>query len=138
MQRRLLMAMSEKNNSIMNTVAAGTVGLASAMASKARAQGSGKIKIGLLGCGGRGNGALRQCLNADPGVEVIAMADLFENNHVALYDLTNDPDEMNNLANPDNPNYDEGLLSGMNTKLNSLIQAEIGEDKLPFERIKSD
>ncbi len=72
------MAMSEKNNSVMNSVAAGTVGLASAIASKARAQGSGKIKIGLLGCGGRGNGALRQCLNADPGVEVIAMADLFE------------------------------------------------------------
>ena len=72
------MAMSEKNNSVLSGVAAGTVGLAGAIASKARAQGSGKIKIGLLGCGGRGNGALRQCLNADPGVEVIAMADLFE------------------------------------------------------------
>ena len=72
------MAMSENNNSILSGVAAGTVGLAGAIASKARAQGSGKIKIGLLGCGGRGNGALRQCLNADPGVEVIAMADLFE------------------------------------------------------------
>ncbi|MCP4454473.1 MAG: gfo/Idh/MocA family oxidoreductase, partial [Planctomycetes bacterium] len=71
------MATSEKN-SIVSGVAAGTVGLAGAIASKARAQGSGKIKIGLLGCGGRGNGALRQCLNADPGVEVIAMADLFE------------------------------------------------------------
>ena len=71
------MATSEKN-SIVSGVAAGAVGLAGAIASKARAQGSGKIKIGLLGCGGRGNGALRQCLNADPGVEVIAMADLFE------------------------------------------------------------
>jgi myo-inositol 2-dehydrogenase/D-chiro-inositol 1-dehydrogenase len=72
------MAMSEKNNSILSGVAAGTVGLVGAIASKARAQGSGKIKVGLLGCGGRGNGALRQCLNADPGIEVIAMADLFE------------------------------------------------------------
>jgi len=71
------MATSEKNSTV-SSVAAGTLGLASAIASKARAQGSGKIKIGLLGCGGRGNGALRQCLNADPGVEVIAMADLFE------------------------------------------------------------
>jgi hypothetical protein len=52
--------------------------------------------------------------------------------------FTADHGEMNNLANPDNPNYDEELLSGMNTKLNSLIQVEIGEDKLPFERIKSD
>jgi myo-inositol 2-dehydrogenase/D-chiro-inositol 1-dehydrogenase len=72
------MAMSEKNNSILSGAAAGTVGLVGAIASKARAQGSGKIKVGLLGCGGRGNGALRQCLNADPGIEVIAMADLFE------------------------------------------------------------
>jgi myo-inositol 2-dehydrogenase/D-chiro-inositol 1-dehydrogenase len=72
------MAMSEKNNSVLSGVAAGTVGLVGAIANKARAQGSGKIKIGLLGCGGRGNGALRQCLNADPGIEVIAMADLFE------------------------------------------------------------
>jgi arylsulfatase len=59
---------------------------------------------------------------------------LFENNQVALYDLRNDPDEMNNLANPDNPDYDEGLLAEMNAKLNTLIEAEIGEDKLPFER----
>jgi predicted dehydrogenase len=44
----------------------------------AHARGSGKIKVGLLGCGGRGNDALRQNLNADPGIEVIALADLFE------------------------------------------------------------
>jgi predicted dehydrogenase len=45
----------------------------------AYAQGSARIKVGLLGCGGRGNGALQHCLQADPGVEVIALADLFEN-----------------------------------------------------------
>ncbi len=59
-----------------------TAGIAAVAASAARAahaQGSGKIKIGLLGCGGRGNGAVRQCLQADPGVELIAVADLFEN-----------------------------------------------------------
>ena len=58
---------------------AGALGLAGSIASTAYAQGTGKIKIGLLGCGGRGNGALRQCLQADPGIEVIALADLFEN-----------------------------------------------------------
>ena len=36
------MAMSEKNNSVLRGVAAGAVGLASTIASKARAQGSGK------------------------------------------------------------------------------------------------
>lgn len=42
------------------------------------AAGTDKIKVGLLGCGGRGSGAIRQCLDADPGIEVIAVADLFE------------------------------------------------------------
>jgi myo-inositol 2-dehydrogenase/D-chiro-inositol 1-dehydrogenase len=58
--------------------AAGAAALAGAIAHVAHAQGSGKIKVGLLGCGGRGNGALRQNLQADPGIEVIALADLFE------------------------------------------------------------
>ena len=59
--------------------AAGAAALAGAVSNVVHAQGSGKIKVGLLGCGGRGNGALRQNLNADPGIEVIALADLFEN-----------------------------------------------------------
>ncbi len=59
-------------------VIAGVAAVAASAAKMAHAQGSGKIKIGLLGCGGRGNGAVRQCLQADPGVELIAVADLFE------------------------------------------------------------
>jgi arylsulfatase len=57
-----------------------------------------------------------------------SIAELLANNDVALYDLVNDPEEMNNLANQDNPDYDEGLLARMNAKLNALIEAEIGED----------
>jgi predicted dehydrogenase len=44
----------------------------------AHAQRSEKIKVGMLGCGGRGRGAMQNCLDADPAVEIIAMADLFE------------------------------------------------------------
>ena len=47
----------------ITATAAGAAALAGAVSHVAHAQGSGKIKIGLLGCGGRGNGALRQCLN---------------------------------------------------------------------------
>jgi len=74
------MTSSEKDNSTNKkvTMAASAVAVASSIGRVAHAQGSGKIKVGLLGCGGRGNGALRQCLQADPGVEVIALADLFE------------------------------------------------------------
>ncbi len=76
------MTASDKNISKPKKTAATTAGaaaLAGAVSNVVHAQGSGKIKVGLLGCGGRGNGALRQNLNADPGIEVIALADLFEN-----------------------------------------------------------
>jgi myo-inositol 2-dehydrogenase / D-chiro-inositol 1-dehydrogenase len=73
------MTASEKDKGISSKhTAAGAAALAGSIASVAHARGSGKIKIGLVGCGGRGNGALRQCLQADPGVELIALADLFE------------------------------------------------------------
>jgi len=76
------MASSERNERRPEkyaTVAAGAVAAAGSIGQIAHAQGSDKIKVGLLGCGGRGNGALGHCLQADPGVEVIALADLFEN-----------------------------------------------------------
>ena len=59
------------------TTSAATMALAGAAATRAYAAGSGKIKVGLLGCGGRGNGAIKQNLSADSGIEVIAVADLF-------------------------------------------------------------
>ena len=57
---------------------------------------------------------------------------LLADNDVALYDLLLDPEEMDNLANPANPKYNEALLSAMNQKLNALIAEEIGEDKALF------
>jgi arylsulfatase len=57
---------------------------------------------------------------------------LLADNDVALYDLQSDPEEMDNLANPAHPKYDEKLLSTMNQKLNALIEGEIREDKAMF------
>ena len=54
--------------------------------------------------------------------------DLYRDNDVALYDLWEDPDEMDNLANPDHPTYDEALVASMNDKLNTLIGTELGDD----------
>lgn len=45
-----------------------------------RAQGAGnnqKLKIGLIGCGGRGTGAAAQALSADPNVQLWAIGDAF-------------------------------------------------------------
>ncbi|MBI5382262.1 MAG: Gfo/Idh/MocA family oxidoreductase [Opitutae bacterium] len=39
--------------------------------------GSDKVRVGVIGCGDRGIGAARNCLDADPGVEIVALGDLF-------------------------------------------------------------
>ncbi len=44
----------------------------------AYAAGSDAIRLGLVGCGGRGKGAVRDAVRAAPGVEFVAMGDLFE------------------------------------------------------------
>jgi predicted dehydrogenase len=41
------------------------------------AAGSDTIKIGLVGCGGRGSGAAEQALTADPNTKLVAVADAF-------------------------------------------------------------
>ena len=42
------------------------------------AEGDDKIRVGLIGCGGRGTGAAGQALRADPGVVLYAMGDVFQ------------------------------------------------------------
>lgn len=42
------------------------------------ARSAGRIKVGVIGCGGRGTGAAVNCLDASPDVEVIALADAFK------------------------------------------------------------
>jgi predicted dehydrogenase len=43
----------------------------------AHAAGTDAIRIGLIGCGGRGTGAVEDALRAAPGVTLVAMGDLF-------------------------------------------------------------
>jgi myo-inositol 2-dehydrogenase / D-chiro-inositol 1-dehydrogenase len=42
------------------------------------AEKTGTIKVGLIGCGGRGSGAASQAMNADPEVVLVAMGDAFD------------------------------------------------------------
>jgi len=55
-----------------------------------------------------------------------SIEELFELNDVELFDLQNDPHELNNLALDPVKNAD--LLAAMNAKLNQLINTEVGED----------
>src|SRR5664279_5132485 len=50
----------------------------SAGAGMARAAASGRLKAGLIGCGGRGTQAAVDMLTGNPDVELAAMADVFE------------------------------------------------------------
>ena len=45
----------------------------------ANVSGSDVLRIGLIGCGGRGTGAALNAMNADPGVRLTAMTDIFPN-----------------------------------------------------------
>jgi predicted dehydrogenase len=57
-----------------SSLAAGVVAFPSIASAQHKAE---RIKIGLVGCGGRGSGAANNALEADPGVQLVAMADVF-------------------------------------------------------------
>lgn len=61
------------------------------------------------------------------------VGELLATSDVALYDLVNDPGELENLAHPDHPSRDLALIDRMLGKLHALIQHEIGEDRCPFD-----
>ncbi len=56
---------------------ASTNGLASLPTVGAFVSGSDHLRVGLIGCGGRGTGAAMQAAAADRGVQIVAMGDLF-------------------------------------------------------------
>jgi len=58
--------------------AAGGAALSRPFVAHVHAAGSDVLRIGLIGCGGRGTGAAAQALKADKNVKLVAMADAFE------------------------------------------------------------
>ena len=58
----------------IQTTAAATA--AFALHGGAYVAGSDVIRVGVIGCGGRGTGAARDCLRGSPGVELVALGDL--------------------------------------------------------------
>ena len=61
----------------VKTSAALSVGAMGLIGARAHAAGSGTLRVGLIGCGGRGTGAATNILDAAPGVELYALGDLF-------------------------------------------------------------
>jgi predicted dehydrogenase len=64
---------------------AGSLGVARS----AHAAGGDQLKVALIGCGGRGNGAAFDCLGAGDNIKIVAVADAFEGNAKGAADRLN-------------------------------------------------
>ena len=62
----------------LKTAAAGAAVVSNlSLAPAVHAAGSDQIRVGLVGCGGRGSGAVENVLSAAPGVQIVAVGDVF-------------------------------------------------------------
>ncbi|MBI2826524.1 MAG: Gfo/Idh/MocA family oxidoreductase [Planctomycetia bacterium] len=71
---------SSRRSFLKSTTTAAVAGALAAqmpIARSAHAAGSDVLKVGLIGCGGRGSGAAAQAMKADPNVRLTAMGDAF-------------------------------------------------------------
>ncbi|NQT24536.1 Gfo/Idh/MocA family oxidoreductase [candidate division KSB1 bacterium] len=57
------------------------------------AAGSETLRVGLIGCGGRGTGAARNCVDSSPGVQIVALGDLFQDRANSCYKNLKDGEE---------------------------------------------
>ncbi len=68
------------------TALAGGLAISTQLAAKAHVGGAEVIRIGLIGCGGRGTGAATQALSTSQNVKLVAMADAFRDRLDQAYD----------------------------------------------------
>lgn len=73
------------------------------------ASGSDKLKIGLVGCGGRGTGAATNALFADENVELVAVADAFKDRAEASLGRLRGQAAIKDKVNVDSNNIFDGL-----------------------------
>jgi predicted dehydrogenase len=76
--------------------ASATIGAAAMFSGREKlfAQGTDKLRVGLIGCGGRGTGAAKDCVRSSENVEIVAMGDLFRDRlEGSLEDLKNEVGE---------------------------------------------
>ena len=69
-----------QSSAVLGTIAATEL----AVAQQAHAGGRDLLRVGLVGCGGRGTGAAAQALRADSNVKLTAMGDVFADRQSGL------------------------------------------------------
>jgi myo-inositol 2-dehydrogenase/D-chiro-inositol 1-dehydrogenase len=67
----------QSRRGFLGSVAGGSLAVVAAPAGGVFAGGHERIRVGLIGCGGRGTGAALQAVAADPVVRIVALGDLF-------------------------------------------------------------
>ena len=75
------------------TVLTGALAGNLALARGAYAGGGDVLRVGLIGCGGRGTGAAAQALRADPNVKLVAMGDAFADRLESSLKRLEDPEQ---------------------------------------------
>ncbi|MGH7495401.1 MAG: Gfo/Idh/MocA family protein [bacterium] len=75
-EQRRSMALTRRD--FMKTTAAVTAGWMASRNFAFAYPASETIRVGLIGCGGRGTGAAKDCVESSPGVEIVALGDLFQ------------------------------------------------------------
>ena len=100
--------MSEQGESRRDFLKAGTAVAGAALTSAllttgAHAAGSDEIKVGIIGCGGRGGGAGKDVLRAAKGVTIVALGDAFEDRargtQRGLEEFAGDDETVKSLGN---------------------------------------
>ncbi|MBO6512776.1 MAG: Gfo/Idh/MocA family oxidoreductase [Phycisphaerales bacterium] len=67
------------------------------------------IRVGVIGCGGRGTGAAANAIKAHPKVKIVAMADLFEDRLKSSHGWISEDDEYMNQVDVDPANMFVGF-----------------------------
>src|SRR5262245_54106072 len=100
-QKKQDIGSSASRRQFLKSTAAGAVGCSLALNAGAPAVAAGRpntqtLRVGLIGCGGRGAGAVLNALAADNNVELTVMGDLFEDNLSSSLELLkkNQPEKV--------------------------------------------
>ncbi|AMV34068.1 putative oxidoreductase YcjS [Pirellula sp. SH-Sr6A] len=97
----------------------GAAGVATSFLNRSvHAAGSDILKVGLVGCGGRGNGAAKDAMSADPGCRLTAIAEVFYNR------LEEGKKQLSKTLGPQYEVSDDQCFSGWNA-VEKILETDI-------------
>lgn len=99
---------------------AGGITLAGAASPFVHAAGSSTLKLAVIGCGGRGRGAMRQAVLADPGLHVVAVADAFADRAQECAKIA-----QNSIPGHQNKLTSETIFSGLDAYRKAIDLADV-------------